>query len=437
MNNLKFNNNNNFSNENISSSTSNNNLVLLQEQNKRASQENESFKPQLNNNFSNNNTQKISPKLNNNKSSNNFHLFANPKKTNDETTSEEEDDDNDEIDLSDQNNNFQNMEEDDDDEIDLSDNNRQDFSNSQFNQNSFDNYEDDDEEEELVSSDESVSQPNTQNNKEDDDNNFDEFPDVPPENYKERGRIKQELLLRLLRLDKAGYTASKRYNMASCYDDLLFEYRRLKKQRDIEKSIKMSRYILTSIISGIEFLNNKFDPLGLKLDRWSENVMENINDYDEVFEELHDKYSGSVSMAPELKLLMMVAGSGFMFHLTNSLFKSATPDLNDILRQNPDIMKNISQAAMKNMSNKMGGENDPISKMMMGGLNMVNNNRASQNSQGPQRPGGPSMGGPTGVDDILNELEKGDKPKPAFAQSRNIASGPRMTKTPQGLNLNL
>ena len=161
--------------------------------------------------------------------------------------------------------------------------------------------------------------------------------------------------------------------MASSYDDLLFEYRRLKKQRDIEKSIKFSRKILMAIISGIEFLNNRFDPLDVKLNGWSENVMENITDYDEVFEELHEKYSESVQMAPELKLLMMVAGSGFMFHLTNSLFKTATPDLNDILRDNPDIMKNISQAAMKNMNQKMGiNENDQLSSMMMGGLNMKN-----------------------------------------------------------------
>ena len=48
-------------------------------------------------------------------------------------------------------------------------------------------------------------------------------------------------------------------------------------------------------------------------------MMENVNDYDEVFEELHDKYGESVKMAPELKLISMVAGSGFMFHLTNSL----------------------------------------------------------------------------------------------------------------------
>ena len=94
--------------------------------------------------------------------------------------------------------------------------------------------------------------------------------------------------------------------------------------------------------SGIEFLNNRFDPLDLKLDGWSENMMENVSDYDEVFEELHEKYGENCKMAPELvKLISMVAGSGVMFHLTNSLFKSAAPDLKDILKQNQISEKHI------------------------------------------------------------------------------------------------
>lgn len=213
--------------------------------------------------------------------------------------------------------------------------------------------------------------------------------------------------------------------MASSYEDLLFEFRRLKKQRDIEKSIKFSRKILMAIISGVEFLNNRFDPLDIKLNGWSENVMENINDYDEVFEELHDKYAESVKVAPELKLLMMVAGSGFMFHLTNSLFKTATPDLNDILRENPDIMKNISKAAMKNMNKQMGvSENDPISNLMMGGLNMKNNQRRPIRQQGLRRRPESRQDVETGVDDIINELDSArNSPSPVQLKNINATKG--------------
>lgn len=43
-------------------------------------------------------------------------------------------------------------------------------------------------------------------------------------------------------------------------------------------------------MSACEFANNKFNPLKFKLDGWSENINDNITDYDEVFEKLHEKY---------------------------------------------------------------------------------------------------------------------------------------------------
>ena len=92
-------------------------------------------------------------------------------------------------------------------------------------------------------------------------------------------------------------------------------------------------------------MNNKFDPLDLKLDGWSESVHENATDYDDIFEELHEKYKEKASMAPELKLIIMLAGSGFMFHLTQSIFKSSIPGVGDIMKQNPDLMNQFAKAA--------------------------------------------------------------------------------------------
>ena len=56
--------------------------------------------------------------------------------------------------------------------------------------------------------------------------------------------------------------------------------------------------MLIALVTGIEFLNTKFDPFDIKLEGWSENVHENVNDYDDVFEELHEKYKSKAQMAP-------------------------------------------------------------------------------------------------------------------------------------------
>ena len=108
--------------------------------------------------------------------------------------------------------------------------------------------------------------------------------------------------------------------------------------------------MLMACVTGLEFLNNKFDPFSVKLDGWSESVNENLNDYDEIFEELGDKYGGTGNMAPELRLMFTLAGSAFMFHLSNTMFKSSIPGMDDVLRQNPELMKQFAEAAVGSMN---------------------------------------------------------------------------------------
>ena len=120
--------------------------------------------------------------------------------------------------------------------------------------------------------------------------------------------------------------------------------------------------------------------------------MQNINDYDEVFEELAEKYGGQSEVAPEIKLLMMLGGSAFMFHLTNTLFKTSIPGMDDIMKQNPDLMKQFAKAAV----GSIGQENKP--------------NTVRTDIPKPERRGG--MDGPAGMEDIMNEMnfQGGDIP---------------------------
>jgi hypothetical protein len=124
--------------------------------------------------------------------------------------------------------------------------------------------------------------------------------------------------------------------------------------------------MLMACINGIEFLNNRFDPFDIKLDGWSDQVNENLNDYDDIFSELHDKYKSKASLAPELKLLFQLGGSAMMIHMTNTLFKSSMPGMDDILRQNPDLMRQFQTAAV----NSMGQSNPGFSGFMN---NIINN----------------------------------------------------------------
>lgn len=158
---------------------------------------------------------------------------------------------------------------------------------------------------------------------------------------------KCDLLSKLQRLgQKKGVVVNKRLNVYTPIEDLRAEYKRVTYGIEIEQSVKFSRRALVACVTGLEWLNKKYDPLSLELTGWSESVMESLDDYDPVLEELAVKYKNSMQMAPEVKLIMMLAGSGFAFHLSNSMFK-ALPNMTDVLKQNPELVGQMFSAVQK------------------------------------------------------------------------------------------
>lgn len=147
------------------------------------------------------------------------------------------------------------------------------------------------------------------------------IPTGPSEGYKSIEDEKADLLNRIARLGKKGLNTSARLTVYSDIEDIRAEYKRLTYSIEVDQSVKFQRRMLVACVSGVEFLNKKFDPFDLELDGWSENVMENQEDYDGVFEELFQKYRSKVSVAPEIKLMFMIGGSAMMFHLSKSMFK--------------------------------------------------------------------------------------------------------------------
>ena len=177
-------------------------------------------------------------------------------------------------------------------------------------------------------------------------------------------REKFKYLRKLEALEKKGVELSKKYSMESSLQEMMGEYETIMEEKTKQNSVKFQGNMLMAVINGIEFLNNKFDPFDVKLDGWSEQVQENINDYDDIFGELHEKYKSKASMAPELKLLFQLGGSAMMVHMTNTMFKSSMPGMDDILRQNPDLMRSFQNAAVNSMSQTNPGFSGFMSNMM-------------------------------------------------------------------------
>ena len=223
---------------------------------------------------------------------------------------------------------------------------------------------------------------------------------------------KREYLYQFERMEKKGLNVPRHFNLDSNLEDMKTEFERIKRDKEVDTSIAFQRKMLLACVTGVEFMNNRFDPFDVKLDGWSESVHESVGDYDEIFEELHDKYKSKSKMAPEMRLLFMLGGSGFMFHLTNTMFKSSLPGLDQVMKQNPDLMKQFASATANTMAqngNDKTGMAGMFSNMFGGG----GGGGQSQQFQPPQQSNRmhPSqqqnsfMRGPSNLDDILKEID--------------------------------
>lgn len=195
----------------------------------------------------------------------------------------------------------------------------------------------------------------------DPDKNVPAQPKLSPE---ELVREKFKYLRKLEELERKGVKLSRKYNMDSPLTEMQGEYEMIVDEKEKSASSKFQGRMLMAAVTGLEFLNNRFDPFDVKLDGWAEQINENLDDYDEIFGELHDKYKSKAKMAPELKLLFQLGGSAIMVHMTNTMFKSAMPGMDDIMRQNPELMQQFTQAAVNSMGDSHPGFGNFMNEFM-------------------------------------------------------------------------
>lgn len=220
---------------------------------------------------------------------------------------------------------------------------------------------------------------------------------------------KQQLLHQFQRLEKRGVTLPRRFTLASSLSEMQTEFDNLRKDRLTDVSVAWQRKMLMVCVSGIEMLNNQFNPFDVKLRGWSDTVHDSVDEYDDIFEELSDKYGGKSTMAPELRLMFGIGGSAVMFHMTQSLCKTM-PGLEHVLKDNPALMQQISQAMMSSMKgHPPQAQAPPAGNGMFSFLgNMFANApkgppSASPAPAPPPQPSNP-MRGPSQVDDLLRDL---------------------------------
>jgi hypothetical protein len=131
---------------------------------------------------------------------------------------------------------------------------------------------------------------------------------------------KYELLSRLQQLQQEkGYMCFRKLTPNDSIHDVRYEFFRA--QRDISKrtNLRLMQKGLVSFTSMVEMLTEYYNPFHLKLNGYSKSVLLSMKDYDPILEELHYKYSESVNLGPEMKLIMALGSSMFFYHAGHNM----------------------------------------------------------------------------------------------------------------------
>jgi hypothetical protein len=172
---------------------------------------------------------------------------------------------------------------------------------------------------------------------------------------REKRRKKRAMIKKLDEwYDKGFIKHSSKFNLDSDFDEVEDEYETAMDDKRKKDGIKLQGWWFTTLINSLEYGNAVFDPFGLNLDGWGEQINEDIDSYEEIFAELHDKYKGG-KMSPEISLLLRVGFSGAVLNITNKALSTATPGFNDVIKQSPELMKMFSSATTQAMNQQTPG----------------------------------------------------------------------------------
>jgi hypothetical protein len=248
---------------------------------------------------------------------------------------------------------------------------------------------------------------------------------VDPEELKKRAveerRIKLRLLNKIERYADKGIPAAGVFTINTPLEDLEMEVERLESKNDMDNSVKGYKDGMM-FCTGIMELASKYFGVG-KIDGYSEQLYSDLYTepyrYDQVLEDLYDKHRDRPKMAPELKLMMMMGGGLFMYHMSNVMMPKPqfVPPQQQQQFVPPQQQQFVPPQQQQFVPPQQQQQPDPVLLEKMRREQM----KEMKNQEEPKviRK---TMSGPQGVDDILRQFEKSN-PQPKDVETESYVSG--------------
>ena len=172
---------------------------------------------------------------------------------------------------------------------------------------------------------------------------------------REKRRKKRAMIKKLDEWYEKGLIKNKtHFDLDSVYEEIEDEYEQAMEDKRKKDSVKLQGWWFMTIINSLEYGNAVFNPFDLNLDGWGEQVSEDLDSYEDIFAELHEKYKGG-KLAPEISLLLRVGFSAAVLNFSNKALSTAIPHANDVIKQSPELMRMFTNATVSSMSQASPG----------------------------------------------------------------------------------
>ena len=184
--------------------------------------------------------------------------------------------------------------------------------------------------------------------------------DSAGDSYEDQKKRKMMKLLELEDyMDIPGAQVRSDLTINNTEDDIDFELARVKKRVNSSQFVKKGERAIMMLSKLTVKANERWDLFGLKLKGWDEQLYSELSTFHPALRRLSEKWGTSEPLPPELELVWLFGSSAFMFHLSNTLFKIALPNLQQMAQSNPELMQNLANAMAQNMSGQGNGGGVP------------------------------------------------------------------------------
>jgi hypothetical protein len=171
-------------------------------------------------------------------------------------------------------------------------------------------------------------------------------PDVatsgPIRTTQEINRRKRELIRFFQRSASRNHPPSRHYTLDDSLEDMEEERKAMKAESQCEFITQLMEWGTIALANGAELASEKMPRMGIKLKGYSQNVNDRMDDFYEVFEELVEDIN--IDLGPGQKYLMLMVQSAVVTHSANKLTGAFGPDVTEVMKENPDLMKRFTAA---------------------------------------------------------------------------------------------